>query len=316
MMREPACVLMIGNFDGCHLGHRALIGRARAIADDARLRVLAMSFDPHPAEALGQTPPPRLTMWNRRVSILHSLGVDEVIRLEPTHGLLGLDPEQFIESRIAPLHVRHIVEGHDFRFGRNRAGDLGVLRALGEGFGFAVHEIGPVPGVLMDHAEVLVSSTLIRWLIEQGRVRDAARLLGRPHIVEGTVERGDRLGRTIGFPTANMQCHTMPPGDGVYAGWAELPDGSRHPAAISMGSRPTVNGKEDRFETFIIDAERSGACIAGLPEYGWTLAVHLIARIRDQARFGSVDMLKDQLARDCRRARTLLEQRQPAGANA
>jgi len=246
-MGERACVLLIGNFDGCHLGHASLLRRAKSLADGEGLRVVVMSFDPHPAEMLGQGPPPaRLTTWGRRVSILQQHGADEVLRLEPTEELLRLDPEEFVTQRVVPLQPAHLVEGHDFRFGRGRAGDVGVLRALGEGFGFKVHEIGPVQGVLMDHAQVVVSSTLIRWLLEHGRVRDVSRLLGRQHVVEGLVEQGDRLGRTIGFPTANIACETMPPGDGVYAGWAELPGGVRLPAAISMGSRPTVNGAQSR----------------------------------------------------------------------
>jgi riboflavin kinase/FMN adenylyltransferase len=302
----PASVVTIGSFDGVHRAHAALLARARQIAGGCG-RVIAMAFDPHPASVLS-TAPPRLTTWERRRRLLLQAGADEVVRLEPTEATLSLDPAGFVEHRLMPLGVSDVVEGPDFRFGRGRAGDIGVLAALGRGFGFAVHIVPTERVTLDDHTHPRVSSTLTRWLLEHGRVRDAAALLGRPHLLEGQVIRGDRIGRTIGVPTANIDPETMPPGHGVYAAVAELPDGARHLAALNIGTRPTLSGVARRVEAHLIGLRPAddGPQIQGLPEYGWRLGLHLHARMRDEMRFESIAHLREQIGRDLGRIQALL----------
>lgn len=299
----------IGNFDGVHLAHKRLIAEARTLAGDAGA-VHVLAFDPHPASVLRGHAPDRLTTWHSRERLLLEAGADHVRRLEPTEALLALDPAAFVETRLLPLKPNHIVEGNDFRFGRNRAGDNGVLAALGEHHNFKVHAIEPVTATLDDHTTPKASSTLTRWLLAHGRVRDAAHVLGRPHRIEGEVTQGDRLGRTIGFPTANVNPETMPPAEGVYAGTATLPTGATHHAAINVGTRPTVNGTTLRVEAHLLDApsEPGSARLPGLPEYNWRIAIDLTARIRDQVRFESLQHLRDQLDRDMR---TVRERRSP-----
>lgn len=267
-----------------------------------------MAFEPHPRSVLASAPP-RLTTWHRRVELLRAMGADEVIRLEPTESLLALDPEQFVRSRILSHGVSHIVEGPDFRFGRKRAGDTGVLRVLGEGLGFGVEVVEPVRTALADRRGVPVSSSLVRWLLAHGRVRDAEAALGRPYDIEGTVVEGDRIGRTIGFPTANLAEDTALPGPGVYAADAGLDDGRVFPAAINVGDRPTVHGRHVRCEAHLLDIPtdpHGHAAIPGVPEYGWRMRLSLRARLRDQVRFGSLAELQSQLTRDIHRARTML----------
>ncbi|MEM1071298.1 MAG: bifunctional riboflavin kinase/FMN adenylyltransferase [Planctomycetota bacterium] len=313
---EPHAVT-IGTFDGVHLGHASLVEAARRLAGQ-RGRVTAMVFDPHPGATLSAAPA-RLTTWADRERLLRLHGVDEIMRLEPTEALLALDPEQFVATRIAPIGATDVVEGPDFRFGRKRSGDTGVLAALGGGYGFAVEVLPPVRAGLDDRIGVPVSSTLIRWLLASGRVRDAARLLGRPYDVVGQVVEGDRLGRTIGVPTANVDAQNALPAEGVYAGLAEMPEGSACPAAINVGQRPTVGGRVARLEAHLL---RSGGDAAwsplpGLPEYGWTVRLSFVARLRDQVRFAGIDDLGRQLARDIDRTRSLIDhQVLEEGANA
>jgi riboflavin kinase/FMN adenylyltransferase len=258
-----------------------------------------MAFDPHPATILS-TPPPRLTSWYTRERLLRDAGADRVVRIEPSTELLALDPVAFVEERLLPLAPADVVEGPDFRFGRARAGDTGVLAVIGRAHGFRVHVVEAVTVPLDNLISPVVSSTLTRWLLTHGRVRDAAILLGRPHRVEGSVVRGDRLGRTIGIPTANLEPETMPPGDGVYAAEALLPTGERVLAAVSVGARPTVQGRTPRVEAHLlgVTADPATGAIRGLPEYGWRLSLEVFSRVRDHARFESLDHLRSQIARD------------------
>ncbi|MEO1584529.1 MAG: riboflavin kinase [Planctomycetota bacterium] len=299
----------IGNFDGVHLAHRRLVEHARHLAG-ARGTVHALAFDPHPATVLraAAPAPARLTTWPTRERLLREAGADHVHKLVPTESLLALDPAAFIQTRVLPLAPDHIVEGQDFRFGRKRAGDLRVLQALGDHHGFAVHAIDAVTATLDDHTTPTASSTLTRFLLAHGRVRDAARVLGRPHRIEGEVTRGDRLGRTIGFPTANITPETIPPAEGVYAGTATLPTGAQHQAAINVGKRPTVGGTTLRVEAHLLGAptEPNAPNLPGLPEYGFRIHLDLAARVRDQVRFESLDHLRAQLDRDMRTVRTRL----------
>lgn len=295
----PRTVLSIGNFDGVHIGHAALLHRARELAG-ADGRVVAISFDPHPATILRpERTPPRLTTFARREELLRGLGADVVEKLEPTPALLAMSAEEFIRGLVARHEPAWIIEGPDFHFGKGRSGTLDLLRSLGAANGYSLRVEPAVTLGLHDQLIAPASSSLTRWLLANARVADAGLVLGRPHRLEGVVVRGDQRGRTIGFPTANLDSEVMPPADGVYAAIATLPDGRTHPAALNIGTRPTFQGIDRRVEAHLIGA-------AGLPEYGWRLSLDVVAFVRDQVRFDSIQRLTEQLRRDCDRAAEML----------
>jgi len=305
-------VITIGNFDGAHLGHAALIRRARAIAGQGG-RVLALAFDPHPLTTLAPGRAPAILMAFRRKSeLLRDAGADEIMRLEPTPDLLSLSPESFIERLTAEHRPCAIVEGADFRFGRSRAGDVLSLRALGERWGFETAIIDPVEVALSDQTLVTASSTLVRWLVGHGRMADARAALGRPHELTGEVLRGDRRGREIGYPTANIRPHELIPADAVYAGRAHLPDGRMMAAAVHVGPRATFNDPRRTVEAYLLDW--NGPVREGTPEYGWPMRIEVVAWLRDQAKFDSLAELVRQIERDVARAREALRQSNKRGA--
>lgn len=302
-----ATAVTIGNFDGVHAGHAALVRRARELAREGG-RVVVLSFDPHPVGVLRPgNRPTRLTTFAARVRLLEELGADEVVRLEPTGELLGRSPESFVEWVVGEFAPDAIVEGRDFRFGNARAGDMQTLQRLGGSHGFVVDVVGAVQVGMTDQSVVVASSSIARWLLSHGRVRDLASVLGRPYTLAGRVVRGDRVGRTIGYPTANMDCESEPPADGVYAAAATLPDGRRVGAALSVGTRETFDGADRRVEAYLmgVDATGSGS-IEGLDEYGWRLELELVGWVRGQARFADVESLVGQMGRDCDRAGAML----------
>lgn len=310
----PGTVITIGTFDGVHAGHAALIRRARAAADAAgpATRVVALAFDPHPAAALRpREVPARLSTFDQRREWLAALGADDIHRLEPAPDLLGLTPDEFIDRLVAQHRPAAVVEGVDFRFGRGRAGDAATLHALGERRGFAVHIVEPVSVALLDQTVVTASSTIARWLVSRGRVGDAAIVLGRPYELTGRVVPGERRGRALGFPTANLLTPCLLPADGIYAARALAENGLSLPAAVSVGTKPTFDGAERTVEAHLLRAEtpRCGSPpwspLPGLPEYGWGLRLWLDSWLRDQMRFDSVSALVDQMERDCDRAEAL-----------
>jgi len=300
-------VVSVGNFDGVHAGHAALLDRACAEARRIEARVVILTFDPHPAATLApHRVPPRLTTMAQRREALAALGADDIVRLEPTRELLGLEPREFVERLIDEHGMAGMVEGSDFRFGRRRAGDAAALRSLGAELGFETHIVDAAEVDLTDQSLVRASSSITRWLIECGRVLDAWRVLGRPHELLGEVVRGDRRGRDLGFPTANLRTGLLPPADGVYAAVAVLDDDRELPAAVSVGTNPQFDGQSRTIEAHLLDAERDGDAIAGFGEYGWTLRLRLVGWVRDQTRFESVEHLIDQIALDCRRVRAIV----------
>lgn len=316
--------MTIGTFDGVHVGHRALVTRGGEIAAQRGVRVedggggvVALVFEPHPKSVLAPgSEPARLTGWETRVRLLQEAGADRVVRLEPTRELLGLDPAAFIERQVLEYGALAIVEGGDFRFGKGRRGDVQMLAELGERLGYSAEVVGPVAVGLCDDTVVPARSTMVRWLIRRGRVRDAAVLLGRSHVLEGVVVRGDRRGRTIGFPTANIGVRdgVLLPADGVYAGVAELEDGRRFGAAVNIGERPTFAGSSRTVEAHLLDVPVRCGEIEGVGEYGWGVRLWLVDWVRDQVRFDGVDRLIGQLSRDCARVRRCVEGAVPAGA--
>lgn len=296
---DQKVALTIGNFDGCHAGHASLVARARELAGPGG-RVEAMCFYPHPRTVLEPRPQsdakPVLMTYERREAVLRGMGADEVIRLEPTRELLAMTPDRFVSGVLLPRRPSWIVEGEDFRFGKARAGDVRTLAALGAHLGFGVEVAGTVEVAMSDQRVAPASSSLARWLVGEGRVEDAAAVLGRAHTIDGVVERGDRRGREIGFPTANVRTACLPPREGIYAGVAHLADGRSFTAAIHVGRRPTFDDPRPTIEAFVLGW--AGPVAEGREEYGWTIALEFRRWVRDQLRFPGVGPLVEQMNRD------------------
>jgi len=289
-------VVSIGNFDGVHAGHQALLRAARARADTngARGRVIAATFTQRPSAILGDSPDVApITPFDERVSLLRRSGADEVLEIEPTRELLSMTPEAFLDAFISEHQPDAIVEGDDFRFGANRAGDMETLRALGASRGVETIAVEKVDIGLTDQLVVRASSTITRWLLDRGRVADAAIVMGRPHRLSGTIVRGDRRGREIGFPTANLECSAFMPADGIYAGFATLEGGQVWPAAISVGTKPTFDGTHRVVEAYLCGWDGPEGS-----EYGWECALDFVSWIREQVRFASIASLVTQIERD------------------
>jgi riboflavin kinase/FMN adenylyltransferase len=301
---SSAAALTIGHFDGVHRGHAALVRAGRVAADAAGGRVIALTFDPHPAAVLRPgTEPPRLSRFDDRRQWLLDAGADEVVRLEPTPGLLSRSPEEFLQELVEAYRPAAIVEGPDFRFGRGRSGSLDSMRRFSERLGargFRVIEVPTLESALADHSLVRISSSMIRWLLQRGRVDDARRLLGRPYDLRGGVMPGDRRGREMGFPTANIDAgDLLLPADGIYAGAARLPDGRTFPAAISIGTKPTFGARPRAFEAHLPGYD------GPVDEYHWSIAIAFHHWLRDQMRFDDAESLRAQISRDVARVQAL-----------
>lgn len=295
---SSSSAITVGNFDGVHLGHASLVRVARE-AVGATGRVTVLSFDPHPLSILRpERTPARLTGFSHRSQLLKNLGADEVIRLEPTRDFLDLSARDFVGWVVQRYQPSIVVEGPDFQFGKSRSGNVQTLCDLESHFNYKTKIIEPVEEKLTDGHLVRVSSSMLRWLISMGRVTDASRLLGHPYELTGEVVRGDQRGRTIGVPTANLDHEDrLLPADGVYSGQAELPDGTVHVAAISVGRKPTFNPGSRICEAHLLDYD------GPLDHYGWNLRVRFHHWIRDQIAFPGVEALKRQLRRDIERVR-------------
>lgn len=293
--------LLIGNFDGVHLGHRSLVAAARGVVGTEG-RVVVMAFDPHPRSVLQPDfEPARLSSrWQRDV-LLREAGCDEVRFIEPTTDFLAQSPEAFIDAIVESVRPDWIVEGADFRFGRNRAGDLDMLRMLGADRGFQVLEVDEVR-VPMDGAEVAVHSGVVRDLLRAGHVAHAAVLLQRAYAIEGTVVSGDRRGRELGMPTANLDHgEFVLPADGIYAGTACDSSGRMHRAAISVGTKPTFEETPRVCEVHLVDHE------GPVDDYDWAISVRFEHWLRDQVAYDGVEPLLEQLQRDLEETRRRVE---------
>jgi len=288
-------VVTIGVFDGVHRGHQRIVRRAAELAAGLGLPVAVVTFDPHPDEVVRPgTHPPFLCTARRRGELLAGLGVDAVLLLPFTLEFSRLGPDEFVQAVLVDrLHAARVVVGDNFRFGHRATGDVALLGELGEKYDFATEGVP-----LLAEAGETISSSGIRARLAAGDVTGAARDLGRPHRVEGVVVRGNRRGRALGFPTANLETlpHTAIPADGVYAGWlASLdPEGredGRWPAAISIGTNPTFDGRERTVEAYALDRD-------DLDLYGAHVAVDFAERLRGTVRFDSVPELVAQMHRD------------------
>ena len=298
--------LLIGNFDGVHLGHRALVTAARA-AVGASGHVKAMALDPHPASVLRpDSEPPRISTRRQRETWLLEAGCDEVLFVEPTAEFLARTPEAFIDDLVSEHHPDWIVEGTDFRFGRDRVGDLDLLRALGGDRGFEVIEV-PEVHVACGEEQIAVHSRVIRERLIAGECGVAACLLGRAYTLHGTVVTGDRRGRELGMPTANLDHGTMLlPADGIYAGTARDPGGCIRRAAISVGTKPTFKETPRVCEVHLVDH------VGPVDDYGWTMTVCFEHWLRGQVAFDGVEPLVEQLRLDLEETRRRVDL-QPEG---
>ncbi len=289
-------VVAVGVFDGLHLGHRALLERARALAGDGRC--VAVSFDPHPDVVLAREfkPMPPLTPIPEKHELLGAMGI-ELHVIAFTREIAALSPEAFVEAHLVrPLVPSALVVGEDFALGRARAGDVTRLGEIGSQHGFTVSSVP-----LMSVGGATVSSTRIRSLLNEGDVAGAARLLGRFHSLTGLVVRGEGLGRELGFPTANLRLleEKVIPGHGIYAVHVRLagtPDWLQ--GAMSIGVRPTFGGQVRTLEVFILDY--SGDL------YGSMLEVRLVGFLRPELRFDGAEALVVQMAVDVERTRQVL----------
>lgn len=306
----PRSVVCIGVFDGVHRGHRAVVARARALADPSGARVVAVTFDPHPSAVVRpDTQPLMLSTVDHRASLLHQAGADDVVVLPFTTDVASWTPVEFVERvLVTGLRAEAVVVGEGFRFGHRAAGDVALLQKFG-----AEHDVAVVPlalehGALVEHgdaAEVAWSSTYVRQCVLEGDVAEAARALTRPHRVEGVVVHGDHRGRDLGYPTANLVTadHAAVPADGVYAGWlvrrVNGDDEERLPAALSIGTNPTFDGEQRRVEAYVLDR-------TDLDLYGEQVAVDFVERLRPTLRFDGIEPLVAQMAQDVARTRQLL----------
>jgi riboflavin kinase/FMN adenylyltransferase len=285
----------IGNFDGVHLGHRALVASTRQRADRLGGPAVAVTFAPPPHQVLHPGPArPPLTTLPDRAALLHSAGADHVVILRTSPSLLALSPEAFFEDiLVRQLGARAVVEGYNFRFGRGRTGTGETLRCLCDTAGLGFEQVPPVL-----HGMEPVSSSRVRAAIMSGEVKLAAELLGRPYRISGIVVTGAKRGRTIGFPTANLdEVPTVLPANGVYAVRAAV-DGTIRQAAANVGPNPTFGDDARKIEVHLIGFTGD--------VYGQTMAVDFVSRLRDTRPFGGVSELTEQLKRDIEAARQAL----------
>ena len=284
----PGAVVSVGNYDGVHRGHGHILDVARSLRGPAGVAVV--TFEPHPLTVLRpDRAPPRLTPLPLKRAALAAAGVDHLVTLPPSPEVLGLSAEAFW-GLLRDARPTAIVEGRTFIFGKGRGGTMDRLRDWANGTAVHVHTADPVTVPLVDMHVPTVSSTLIRWLLLNGRVRDAAIALGRPYRLRGTVVKGFQRGRTIGIPTANLDCgEQLLPAEGVYAGRTTI-DGVTYPAAVSIGRLPTFGDDRLQFESHLVGY--SGDL------YGREIDVELVDWVREQWRFPDVAALKRRLTAD------------------
>ncbi|MGC3954127.1 MAG: bifunctional riboflavin kinase/FAD synthetase [Propionicimonas sp.] len=301
-------VVVIGNFDGVHPGHRAVLAEARS--REPGLPLIVVTFWPHPVSVLRpEVGPMLLTGLDERIELLTAAGADRVEVVTFTREFAGWSPQRFVDDILLPLNPARVVVGANFRFGHRASGTVDTLRELAAGR-FEVEGI-----TLVRYGDEETCSSLIRQALADGEVARAAEHLGRPFSFRGIVSRGDRRGRELGFPTANLPvpADLACPADGVYAGWLTrrdhrgphgegLPEGARPqrwPAAISVGTNPTFDGHERRVESYVLDRD-------DLELYDAAVVVEFTERLRGQIRFTDIDELIVQMADDVTRTRRLL----------
>lgn len=292
-------IVALGNFDGFHAGHQAVVGRAVARARAEGRPAIVATFDPHPVRHfVPDAPPFRLTTLDQRERLFMAAGADAMLVFGFDGALAGLTAREFVEQRlIANLGVGGVVTGEDFTFGKGRGGNAGVLAQLGAELGYSADAVGPVAD-----AGGPVSSSRIRDALRASDAREAARLLTRPFAIEGVVQHGDKVGRTIGYPTANLDLGSyLRPAYGIYGVEGRLPDGRLLAGAANLGIRPTFDPAKELLEPYFFDFDGD--------LYGQTIEVALIDFLRPEAKFDSLEALTRQMEADCARAREILGQK-------
>jgi riboflavin kinase/FMN adenylyltransferase len=296
----PHPVVSLGNFDGVHIGHQAILRRLLQEAQARQGTALVLTFHPHPLTVLRPTQPlPLICNLREKLSAFAALQIDKVLLQHFTPAFAQLTPEEFVRRYLKDaIGAEKVVVGHNVSFGRHRAGNAEVLQQLGKSCGFEVDIVGPVTTGGQE-----VSSTAVRTLLTAGEMREVTRFLGRPYAASGRVVKGFQRGRTIGFPTANLRPRTdllLP--NGVYAVTVNM-DGQKIPGVANVGMNPTFNGNQRTLEAHLFDF--SGDL------YGRRLTVSFVARLRGERKFPSVEELVKQIQEDATRARALLLPAQP-----
>ncbi|MCL1094588.1 bifunctional riboflavin kinase/FAD synthetase [Shewanella kaireitica] len=294
--QHHGCVLTIGNFDGVHRGHAEVINRLVEKAKHLDLPAVVMTFEPQPQEFFrGENAPARLSLLRDKVMLLDELSIERMLCINFNKKFANYTAEDFVEQLLVKaLGVKYLVVGDDFCFGKQRQGNFDMLRKAGEKFGFAV--VSTQSFVLGDKR---VSSTEVRRLLAEGNMEQARRLLGHPYILSGKVAHGQKIGRTIGFPTANIALkRKVTPVRGVFAVKLYWDNSDIYEGVANVGFRPTVNGQVCQLEVHLFDFDGD--------LYGKTVEVELVAKIRDEQPFGSLDALKKQIKNDADRAKALL----------
>jgi riboflavin kinase/FMN adenylyltransferase len=297
--RHHGCVATIGNFDGVHLGHQHVLGELAQKAAALKVPAVVITFEPQPQEWFRpQECPARLTRFREKILALRRLAVDRVLVLSFTQKLASMAPAEFVQQVLVDgLGIQHLVVGDDFRFGAKRAGDFAYLQQAGTEFGFSVENMRS-----FEVEGARVSSTGIRDALAVGDLQAAARLLGRPYRMNGRVAHGDKKGRTIGFPTANIHLHRkVSPIRGVFAVEVYGIPGEPVAGVANVGTRPTVGGTRLQLEVHLFDFNAE--------IYGHHVSVDFLQRIRDEQRFDSFDLLRQQIDRDAQQAREFFASR-------
>lgn len=286
-------VLAIGNFDGVHLGHAALLGQLVRAAEQLQLAPTILTFEPHPREFFAPaSAPARLTTLREKLELLGGLGVEQTMVCPFNAAFAALTADQFIEQVLVHgLQVRHLIIGDDFRFGHGRQGDFALLQAAGRRYGFGVEAM---QSVVVDGERV--SSSGVRRALAAGNMDRAARLLGRCYGMDGQVSHGDKIGRQLGFATANIRIRHNPlPMTGIFAVEVDGLGDRPLPGVANLGIRPTVGGTRPLLEVHLFDFDRD--------IYGAHIAVRFLRKLRDEERFPNLDALKAQIAADAAAAR-------------
>lgn len=300
-----ATAVAIGNFDGVHVGHRALIERARVEAAALGGDAVVLTFEPHPTRVLApDRSPPRMTGADRRLELFASLSVDGVVVQGFDRGFAAMSPELFAREVLLGLRAKVVIVGENFHFGKDRAGDGHALRSLGETLGFRTEVLSPV----LDETGAMISSSKIRAALAEGQLDRVRAMLGREFDFDGRVVMGDQRGRLLGFPTANIRTDVEAlPRDGVYAVRAALVDEDDRPGeamdgVMNIGVRPTFSAGRS-IEVHLFDRS--------LDLYGRLLRVSCVARLRDERKFDGIESLRAQIAQDARDARAALGRSTP-----
>lgn len=288
-------VVTIGNFDGVHRGHREVFTRVRRQADLLSVPAVVVTFDPHPLKVLDPDRAPKLiTTQRQKRALIAESDIDLLLIIPFSRAFAATTASEFVRTVLCRcLGVRSLVIGHDYAFGRGREGDEALLGHLGKELGFDLISLDP-----LGDGELLFSSSAVRRLIGQGAVADVVAMLGRCHRIAGQVVKGRKIGRSLGFPTANIVTdNELIPADGVYAVWVEV-KGELHQGACSIGANPTFEGGKHTIEAFLFDFFED--------LYGEEIVVHFAGRLRDIARFSDAGELMAQIARDVEQCRGIL----------